>query len=146
MLRPIHIFLSDEAGAVSFDWVVLTAVLVATGLSVMGTIRDGIETASASTASVLQGHLVRTAFESDLCSGGITALQAREDRRRAAGGTDHISVRHWLAVQTGGLDDNSLILEYHKLAKNLPRGDGGWSRDRTIMTALECEMVLRGLD
>ncbi|WP_308915648.1 hypothetical protein [Jannaschia sp. LMIT008] len=35
-------FLSDESGAVTVDWVVLTAALVGLGLAAMGVVRSGV--------------------------------------------------------------------------------------------------------
>jgi Flp pilus assembly pilin Flp len=44
MLNNIRTFAADESGAVTVDWVVLTAALVGLGLAVMGVISGGIET------------------------------------------------------------------------------------------------------
>jgi Flp pilus assembly pilin Flp len=44
MLNTIRTFSADESGAVTVDWVVLTAALVGLGLAVMGVISGGIET------------------------------------------------------------------------------------------------------
>jgi Flp pilus assembly pilin Flp len=41
-------FAKDEDGAVTVDWVVLTAAIVGLGLVVMQTIRPGIQTAATS--------------------------------------------------------------------------------------------------
>ena len=43
MLNAIKTFHADESGAVTVDWVVLTAALVGLGLAVMGVVRGGIE-------------------------------------------------------------------------------------------------------
>ena len=43
MLNAINTFKNDEAGAVTVDWVVLTAALVGLGLAVMGVVSNGIE-------------------------------------------------------------------------------------------------------
>lgn len=42
MLNAIKTFKNDEAGAVTVDWVVLTAALVGLGLAVMGVVSQGI--------------------------------------------------------------------------------------------------------
>ncbi|WP_281824032.1 hypothetical protein [Jannaschia rubra] len=42
MLNAIKTFKNDEAGAVTVDWVVLTAALVGLGLAVMGVVSSGI--------------------------------------------------------------------------------------------------------
>ncbi|UWQ20233.1 Flp family type IVb pilin [Jannaschia sp. W003] len=39
-------FVRDEAGAVTVDWVVLTAALVGLGLAVMGVVSSGVEAAA----------------------------------------------------------------------------------------------------
>jgi hypothetical protein len=41
MIRAFQAFAADEAGAVTVDWVVLTAALVGLGLAVMTVIRTG---------------------------------------------------------------------------------------------------------
>lgn len=138
-------FLSDESGAMTLDWVVLTGALVGTGLAVMGQVGTGIESTSAKTATSLRGEVVRSSFGSDYCSGGISALQAREDQRVTAGGEGAIDVALWIDTYTGGMDDTAIVQEHDRLRELLTSSDG-WSRDQTIMTALECEMVLRGLD
>ena len=43
MLNAINTFKNDESGAVTVDWVVLTAALVGLGLAVMGVVRGGID-------------------------------------------------------------------------------------------------------
>lgn len=47
-LSSIKTFLSNESGAVTVDWVVLTAALVGLGLAVMSVVSGGIETLSTS--------------------------------------------------------------------------------------------------
>jgi Flp pilus assembly pilin Flp len=42
----INKFFNDESGAVTVDWVVLTAAIVGLGMVVMSTVGDGIETLS----------------------------------------------------------------------------------------------------
>lgn len=44
-------FVNEESGAVTVDWVVLTAALVGLGLATMGVVSTGVQSASASTAS-----------------------------------------------------------------------------------------------
>lgn len=138
-------FLTDEGGTITIDWVVLTAVLVGTGLSVMSTLVTGIETASVSTTESLRGQVVRSSFEGQMCRGGISGLQAREEARVAAGGGDAIDVQAWMAIYLGGLSDDAVVAQHRRLDDAMTF-DGSWSRDRTILTALECEMVLRSLD
>lgn len=42
MLNTFKNFASDESGAVTVDWVVLTAALVGLGLAVMGVVSSGV--------------------------------------------------------------------------------------------------------
>ena len=46
MLNAIKTFAGDESGAVTVDWVVLTAALVGLGLAVMGVVSKGVGTMS----------------------------------------------------------------------------------------------------
>lgn len=46
MLNSINTFINDESGAVTVDWVVLTAALVGLGLAVMSVVSGGIENLS----------------------------------------------------------------------------------------------------
>jgi Flp pilus assembly pilin Flp len=57
MMRMLKNFSKDESGAVTVDWVVLTAAVVGLGLVVMTTIRPGISAAAAS----IQGNLTTAA-------------------------------------------------------------------------------------
>ncbi len=41
MLRQIRTFLKSDDGAVTVDWVVLTAAIVGLGLAVIGTVSNG---------------------------------------------------------------------------------------------------------
>jgi len=44
--QATHRFAKDESGAVTVDWVVLTAALVGIGVTIMSTIQAGIEDAA----------------------------------------------------------------------------------------------------
>ena len=46
-------FANDEAGAVTVDWVVLTAAIVGLGIVVMKTVGGGVETLSKTVASTV---------------------------------------------------------------------------------------------
>ena len=55
MSQPkIIAFLSDESGAVTVDWVVLTAALVGLGLAVMSVVSGGIENLSGDISTALE--------------------------------------------------------------------------------------------
>ncbi|UWQ23088.1 Flp family type IVb pilin [Jannaschia sp. W003] len=56
-------FIKDESGAVTVDWVVLTAALVGLGLAVMGVVATGVETTSTNIDSQMtSGTVIRTSF------------------------------------------------------------------------------------
>ncbi|MBM2577801.1 hypothetical protein JQC91_15955 [Jannaschia sp. Os4] len=57
-------FLASESGAVTVDWVVLTAALVGLGLAVMGVVSTGVQNASNSIATELSAEgLIDSRFE-----------------------------------------------------------------------------------
>ena len=62
MLNAIKTFSADESGAVTVDWVVLTAALVGLGLAVMGVISGGIEDLSGDIDGVLRDDIVTQGF------------------------------------------------------------------------------------
>ncbi|MDG1280026.1 MAG: hypothetical protein P8O10_01865 [Pseudorhodobacter sp.] len=49
-------FFNDESGAVTVDWVVLTAAIVGLGMVVMSSVGGGIETLGSSVVSDLGGR------------------------------------------------------------------------------------------
>lgn len=58
-------FLSDESGAVTVDWVVLTAALVGLGLAVMGVLTGGLQDVSTDIETQLRSDdMIRTSFSS----------------------------------------------------------------------------------
>ncbi|MBE0552484.1 MAG: pilus assembly protein [Rhodobacteraceae bacterium] len=62
LLNLFKNFKSDESGAVTVDWVVLTAAIVGLGMVIMTTVGGGIET--------LGGQIV-----TDLTDGSITSYE-----------------------------------------------------------------------
>ena len=62
MIIKIRNFAFDEAGAVTVDWVVLTAGLVSLGLAAMSVISDGTEDLSGDVDDKLQSQLISTTF------------------------------------------------------------------------------------
>ncbi|WP_282025617.1 hypothetical protein [Limimaricola cinnabarinus] len=44
MLNFFKSFANDEAGAVTVDWVVLTAAIVGIGVAILATVSDGVDT------------------------------------------------------------------------------------------------------
>ena len=57
-LNTLKSFKNDEAGAVTVDWVVLTAAIVGLGIVVMTTIGGGIENLSADVVTDIEGQAV----------------------------------------------------------------------------------------
>ncbi|MEM8848431.1 MAG: hypothetical protein AAGE03_00205 [Pseudomonadota bacterium] len=70
MLNAFTSFAADESGAVTVDWVVLTAALVGLGLAVMTVVRGGVQDLSDEINQNLCGIDIGTTF------GGTTANQA----------------------------------------------------------------------
>jgi hypothetical protein len=141
-MRP---FLSEESGAITIDWIVLTGVLLGTGWAVANTVQTGLQHASLQTVGQLRGQIVRDSFASDLCSGGLDALQAREDLRVAQLGGERIDVGRWLDASGAELSDAAILNRRADLQRATGDGDA-WTREHTALAALECAMVLRGLD
>ena len=55
-MKLFNAFLKDESGAVTVDWVVLTAAIVGLGLAVLSTVGDGTKILSEKVSS----HLAET--------------------------------------------------------------------------------------
>jgi hypothetical protein len=55
-------FLLDDGGAVTVDWVVLTAGLVGLSLAVMSVVSSGVENLSRDVAAHLESIQIRTSF------------------------------------------------------------------------------------
>ena len=142
-------FWKSEQGAVSTDWVVLTAACVGTGLAVMSTVSSGIEALSSDLNSNMRGSLIRTTFSYDICEGGVLALQDREDARVAAAvarGEDPqaVDVQQLMLVSHSETDDDVLLEDYQDaLAQIDPNAE--WDRGNTMVGAMECALVQRGL-
>ena len=56
-------FHNDESGAVTVDWVVLTAAIVGLGIAVVATVRGGVNTMGTSTATALGTTVAPVAFQ-----------------------------------------------------------------------------------
>lgn len=136
-------FLRVERGAASLDWIVLTAVIVLTGLSVMGSVSGGMENASVETALGLRGQVVRQAFISPDCAAGVDGLRAREMARITAGGSDPVDVDAMMQV-LASFDDSSLRAEQARTARDLDLNE--WTRDHTVAGAVDCAAAARGLE
>ena len=62
MFKLMKTFKNDEAGAVTVDWVVLTAAIVGLGIAVLATVSDGVENLSGDIDTQLSGQGVSTTF------------------------------------------------------------------------------------
>ncbi len=56
-------FLKSEDGAVTVDWVVMTAATVAMGLAVMAEVREGVESLSTDISDTMSGFEIMTTFD-----------------------------------------------------------------------------------
>jgi Flp pilus assembly pilin Flp len=63
MMNFFKNFRNDEDGAVTVDWVVLTAAVVGLGIAGVATIQDGIDSAATSINSSLAANIDNTADE-----------------------------------------------------------------------------------
>ena len=68
LLHAIKTFTNDEDGAVTVDWVVLTAALVGLGLAVMVVVKDGISDLAGDIDTELKKD--HTTFTIDLSGSG----------------------------------------------------------------------------
>ncbi|WP_298430175.1 pilus assembly protein [uncultured Jannaschia sp.] len=62
MLNAINTFKNDESGAVTVDWVVLTAALVGLGLAVMGVVSQGVQDISGDIKGQLETDMIGAGF------------------------------------------------------------------------------------
>jgi len=60
--KPLQTFLSDDSGAVTVDWVVLTAAIVGLGLAVMSVVSGGVANLSSEIEGQLTDQTISTAF------------------------------------------------------------------------------------
>lgn len=145
----IRKFVASESGAVSLDWLVLTGVIAATGLAVVGTVSSGVELTSIGSASALQQQVTEQSFGTDLCPGGRDSVAERESERIAVGGGEPIDVDNWELLYGGRLSDGDLLRERDRLVQinAIDGGEGsGPSRSDILQDLLECDLAARGLD
>ena len=62
LFNLIKTFRNDESGAVTVDWVVLTAAIVGLGLAVLATVRSGVGDLSGDIDSKLKEEHIITTF------------------------------------------------------------------------------------
>ncbi|MBM2577803.1 hypothetical protein JQC91_15965 [Jannaschia sp. Os4] len=64
-------FIASESGAVTVDWVVLTAALVGLGLAVMGVVSTGVQSASNQIGGALSSDtLIQSTFQQSTTTTG----------------------------------------------------------------------------
>ena len=62
MLKSFAKFASDETGAVTVDWIVLTAAIMGVVLAVMASVSDGLEDLSGDVDSEMSRQGISTTF------------------------------------------------------------------------------------
>ncbi|RYH10706.1 pilus assembly protein [Tropicimonas sp. IMCC6043] len=62
LLKRISTFREECSGAVTVDWIVLTAVIVGTGIAVVSTVSTGVGDLSGDISGQLSVSQIRTAF------------------------------------------------------------------------------------
>ena len=62
MIKSLKSFLTDDAGGVTVDWVVLAALLIGLCLAVMATVGDGAEDLTADLNAQLSSQMISTTF------------------------------------------------------------------------------------
>ena len=62
MFKLAKNFKNDESGAVTVDWVVLTAAIVGLGIAVLAAVSDGLDNLSSDIDTQLSGQAISTSF------------------------------------------------------------------------------------
>lgn len=62
MFYQVPHFLSDESGAVTVDWVILSAGVIGLALASMGVVIDGTEDLTGDVDTTLSSQLISTSF------------------------------------------------------------------------------------
>ena len=70
MIKFIKNFSKDEAGAVTVDWVVLTAAVVGLGIAAVTTVQGGIDTAATTLTTQLGTEMTSAASAAGAASDG----------------------------------------------------------------------------
>ena len=108
-------FVDDDSGAVTVDWVVLTAALVGLGLAVMAVVSGGVEDLANDTDTALMNTEISDSFGSALSDWARQQWEANNP-----GIYDSYST--WMA----GFTDDNLLAHYNNIAQwaNMPPGSG----------------------
>jgi hypothetical protein len=67
-------YLFDESGAITVDWVVLTATVTGLGLAVAGVVSSGLQSASRQTSDTLSSISIQTTFPDTGLGGAVAAI------------------------------------------------------------------------
>ncbi len=62
-VKRLKLFFKDSSGAVTVDWVVLTAAIVGIGVAVLSTISTGVEDLSTDISNQLTSQQIVTSFD-----------------------------------------------------------------------------------
>jgi len=62
MFKLAKNFKNDESGAVTVDWVVLTAAIVGLGIAVLASVSSGVQNLSGDIQTQLSGQAISTTF------------------------------------------------------------------------------------
>jgi len=65
MFKLAKNFKNDESGAVTVDWVVLTAAIVGLGIAVLATVSGGVQNLSGDINTQLSGQGISTTFNTN---------------------------------------------------------------------------------
>lgn len=135
-------FIRDEDGAVTVDWVVLTAAIVGLGIATYAVVSGGISDTSTDISSFMQEDHITTSFGGDAgivggafsLDGGYVTLQFADVAALAA------AVTHY-----EGLDDAVITAEYLSQYNGAVNGPN-FNTSMDYLAAANAELARRGLD
>jgi Flp pilus assembly pilin Flp len=104
-------FVRSESGAITVDWVVLTAGLVALGLATIAVTSNGVEDLSGNVSADLASMQVNTNPFAGNGGGAGTAFERQQWDARNPGIYDNYS--NWMA----GFEDQQLLAHYNNMAQ-----------------------------
>lgn len=117
-------FLSSESGAVTVDWVVLTAAIVGLALAVMAVVSGGVENLSGDTAeelaSIEPGSLYDWNIASALENSGWGDLEIFSPRQSAAGAESYAAA----VLSSNGGDYQATYDQLYQQALDMTYADG----------------------
>jgi len=62
LIQKLNLFARDDSGAITVDWVVLTAAIVGLGIATLATIEGGVENLSGDIKSTMDSMETSTTF------------------------------------------------------------------------------------